>query len=80
MRTELLRAGLKPRVAGCMAERLTERLSLVQLRKLGRAAQVARKDVGAMSVDELLGRVRGIGDPEIVAVVTRAGVGCWVAG
>ncbi|SFS04132.1 hypothetical protein [Sphingomonas jatrophae] len=80
VRSELLRAGVQPRMAGCMAERLSDRLSIMQLRKLGRAAQITQRRVGAMTVDELIGRVRGIGDPEIVEVVTRAGVGCFIAG
>ena len=76
---ELLRAGLKPRMARCMADRLTDRLSTSELRQLGRAAKTPRKDVGGMSIRELTDRLSAIGDPHIVSVVTSAGIGCAIA-
>lgn len=76
---ELLRAGIKPRMANCLADRLSERLSVSELRQLGRAAKLPRKDVGAMSIGELADRLRAIGDPHIVSVVTSAGIGCAIA-
>jgi hypothetical protein len=76
---ELLRAGIKPRMASCLADRLSDRLSVSELRQLGRAAKLPRKDVGAMSIGELADRLRAIGDPHIVSVVTSAGIGCAIA-
>jgi hypothetical protein len=76
---ELLRAGIKPRLANCLADRLSDRLSVSELRQLGRAAKLPRKDVGAMSIGELADRLRAIGDPHIVSVVTSAGIGCAIA-
>ena len=80
VRQRLIEAGLKPRMAQCMAERLTDRLSIGQLRELGRAARLPGRDVGNMTVDELVYRLRAVGDPQIVKVVTRSGIGCVIAG
>ncbi|RYD60595.1 MAG: hypothetical protein EOP58_16115 [Sphingomonadales bacterium] len=80
IRTRLVEAGVKPRMAQCMAERLTDRLSLAQLRELNRMVGLVRKDAGAMTVNEIVDRLRATGDPRIVEVVTRAGVGCFIAG
>ena len=80
VRQRLIEAGLKPRMAQCMAERLTDKLSIGQLQALGRAAKLPGRDVGNMTVDELVYRLRAVGDPQIVKVVTRAGVGCLIAG
>ena len=33
-----------------------------------------------MSIDELVHRLRALDDPQIVEVVTRAGIGCAIAG
>ena len=76
---ELLRAGIKPRLANCLADRLSDRLSVSELRQLGRAAKLPRKDVGAMTIGELADRLRAVGDPHIVSVVTSAGIGCAIA-
>ena len=79
VRSELLTAGLKPRLANCLADRLVDRLSIAELRQLGRAAKLPRKDVGAMSINELADRLAAVGDPHIVSVVTSAGLGCAIA-
>jgi hypothetical protein len=80
VRERLIAAGLKPRVADCMAQRLVSRLSEDQLRALGRAAGLAEgRRIEDMSVGELVDRVSAVGDPHIVKVVTRAGIGCAIA-
>ena len=76
VRTKLIEAGIKPPVAGCMAERMVDKLSLAQLRRLGGLAQ---HDLRGMSVDELVHRLRALEDPEIVSVVLKAGIGCSIA-
>lgn len=78
VKTALLEAGLSEPLSACMAERMTDRLSIAQLQKLAAAGRGAGP-VGQMSLSELASRVRGIGDPEIVSVVTSAGVGCAIA-
>jgi len=80
VRNALLDAGLSHRMAECMAERMVDRLSIPQLRRLNSLAKLPKKDVGNMTVDEFLYRTRALEDPEIFAVVSRAGLGCAIAG
>lgn len=80
VRDKLIEVGIAPRVAGCMAEHMVDRLSLDQLRRLQSLGGLARHDVGGMSVDELVHRLRALQDPEIVSVVLKAGIGCSIAG
>jgi hypothetical protein len=80
VRDRLIAAGLKPRLATCMAEKLVRHLSTDELRRLGHAARLADgRKIGDMSVHELVERVSAIDDPHIVKVVTRAGIGCAIA-
>jgi hypothetical protein len=77
----LVAAGLKPPVAACMAQALVRKLSPEELRRLGQAAQLADgRRIGDMTVAELADRLSAVGDPHIVEVVTRAGIGCAIAG
>ncbi len=80
VRAKLIEAGLRPPVAGCMAGRMVDRLSLVQLKRLQSLSGLARKDMRGMSVDELVYRLRALNDPEMIAVVLKAGIGCSIAG
>lgn len=81
VRHRLIAAGLKPPVAACMAEKLVRKLSPEELRRLGHAAQLAEgRRIDDMTVRELVDRVAAVGDPHIVEVVTRAGIGCAIAG
>jgi hypothetical protein len=77
--SSLVNAGLSRPVAGCMAERMVDRLSGEQLRSLGRLSGL-RGNVGNMRVDEFLRRAGMLVDPEVYAVITRAGLGCAIAG
>jgi len=79
VRSKLIEAGLRPPVAACMAERMVDRLSIAQLRRLQSLAGVSRRDPRGMSIDELAYRLRALRDPEIVAVVLKAGIGCSIA-
>jgi len=79
VRSKLIEAGLRPPVASCMAERMVDRLSLVQLKRLQSLGGLGKHDVRGMSVDELVYRLRALNDPEIVAVVLKAGIGCSIA-
>lgn len=79
VREALLRAGLPPRMASCMADRLVERLSNDELRQLAHVAKLPRQDVGGMSIRDIEERVSAIGDPHIVKVVTKSGIGCAIA-
>jgi hypothetical protein len=80
VRTSLVDAGLSPRMAGCMADRMVDRLSRRQLESLGRLAGLRGRDVGAMSIEQFLRRSQALLDPEIYTVLTGAGLGCALAG
>lgn len=79
VRTALLDAGLSQPVASCMADRMVDRLSLLQLRRLQSLSSLKGVRVGDLTVSELLRRVRALGDPEILTVVSTAGLGCAIA-
>lgn len=76
LRSGLEEAGLSPRMAGCMAERMADRLSLMQLRKLQSLASLRKSHSGKMSMDQLLHKVRALQDPEIFAVTSRSALAC----
>lgn len=79
VRSKLIEIGIRPPVAACMAERMTDRLSIAQLRKLQSVGGLAKRDVSGMSIDELARRLRAFEDPELVSVVLRSGIGCAIA-
>ena len=76
VRSGLMEAGLSPRMAGCMAERMADRLSLGQLRQLQSIASLRKSHMGKMSMDELLHKVRALEDPEIFLVTSKAAIHC----
>lgn len=74
LRTGLIDAGLPRPLAACMAERMVDRLSLPQLMRIADLPKARR----AESVDQLLRRLRALGDPEIVAVASSSAALCAV--
>jgi len=76
VRESLIKAGLGPRMAQCMAERMADRLSIAQLRRLRDLSRVPGQDLRALSLDELAYKVRALDDPEIFTVVSHAGIHC----
>jgi hypothetical protein len=72
LRAGVVNAGLSPPLAACMAERMVDRLSLMQLRRLGDLPRAR----GAVSLAEFLHRVRALGDPEVLSVSTSAAAVC----
>jgi hypothetical protein len=72
LRAGLVNAGLRPPLAACMAERTVDRLSLMQLRRLGDLPRARQ----AVSVAEFLHRVRALGDPEVLSVSASAAAVC----
>lgn len=79
VRTALLNAGLSRPVSTCMAQRMVDRLSLGQLQKLSRLSALRDTQISNLTVGEFLKKTRALGDPEIFAVVTTAGLGCAIA-
>ncbi len=77
VRSALTGAGVKPPIAACMADRMVDRLSLMQLRRLGRLGKV--KDAARdETLDQFLKRTKALQDPEILAVVSTSGAICWI--
>lgn len=76
LRAGLVNAGLSPPMAACMAERMVDRLSLAQLRRIG-DLPYARDE---RTVAEFLHRVRVLGDTEILTVSSAAAAVCAVRG
>lgn len=78
LRTGLIDAGLSKPVATCMAERMVDRLSLVQLRRLGSLATLRDERMQELSTDQFLHKVRALKDPEIMTVSTTSLAICAV--
>ncbi len=78
VRTALMDAGLSQPIAACMADRMVDRLSLIQLNRLSGLKKLREKDVRKLSIDEFLRRTRSLQDPEILSVVTSSGLICAV--
>jgi hypothetical protein len=76
IRLALTNAGLPPPVAGCMADRMVDKLSLWQLNKLRGLGKLKGKKVREISVEEFVKRTKALQDPEILGVVASSGVIC----
>jgi type IV pilus biogenesis protein CpaD/CtpE len=79
IRTALTNAGLPKPIAGCMAGRMADRLSLMQLNKLRGLQKLQDKNVRKISIDEFVKRTRALQDPEILGVVSSSGVICAIS-
>lgn len=78
IRTTLIDAGLSQPIAACMADRMVDRLSLVQLNKLNGLKKLRGQDMRKVTVEEFLRRTRSLQDPEILGVATSSGLICAV--
>ena len=78
VRTALMDAGLSQPIAACMADRMVDRLSLIQLNKLNGLKKLRGQDVRKITVEEFLRRTRALQDPEILGVTTSSGLICAV--
>ena len=78
IRTALMDAGLSQPIAACMADRMVDRLSLVQLNKLNGLKKLRGQDMRKVTVEEFLRRTRSLQDPEILSVTTSSGLICAV--
>lgn len=76
LRNRLIEAGLSPRMATCMAGRMVDRLSLSQLRKLQSLASLRKTDMGEVTADHFLHKIRALEDPEIFLVTSKAAISC----
>ena len=78
VRTALMDAGLSRPIAACMADRMVDRLSLVQLNKLSGLKKLRGQDMRRVTVADFLKRTRSLQDPEILGVVSSSGLICAV--
>ena len=74
LRTGLRNAGLSEAMSACMAERMVDRLSLIQLRRMGDLPRAS----SSVSVGEFMHRVRALGDPQILGVTSSSAALCAV--
>jgi hypothetical protein len=74
LRTGLMNAGLSQAMASCMAERMVDRLSLMQLRRIGDLPRASSSG----SVSEFMHRIRSLGDPQILSVSSSSAALCAV--
>ncbi|BDI60581.1 hypothetical protein [Qipengyuania nanhaisediminis] len=74
----LLGNGVPADMAGCMAPRLTDRLSIVQLRRLERMAPQEGEPAIPPSTDAALERLRRVDDQQAVEQLVRVAAGCGV--
>ncbi len=73
-------AGLSRSMAGCVADRMVDRLSSSQLNSLARLGRGAGRNARDMTIDQFLRHYRAALDPQVYEVITRAGIGCAIAG
>ena len=80
LRTGLVSAGLPQKQSACMAQRMVDKLSLLQLRRISSIQNFGKDKVREMSVNRFMHNIRSLQDPEIVSVTTRAALGCAISG
>lgn len=78
VRTALMDAGLSQPIAACMADRIVDRLSLIQLNKLSGLKKLRGQDMRKITVEDFLKRTRSLQDPEILGVVSASGLICAI--
>lgn len=74
----LLRAGLDQRTSSCMAERMVDRLTIGQLRKLEGLKARKGEPVRPTTLKGYVDRVRRVGDAEVLAVTSSSAALCAV--
>ena len=74
----LLNNGVPMPMAGCMAPRLTDRLTIDQLRNLEKMAPEKGESTFPMGPNEALTRLRRVGDDEAVEQLVRVAAGCGI--
>lgn len=72
----LERAGLSTPMSACVATRMTDQLSLVQLRRIGALGNLRDDAAAGMSLDRFLYNIRSLGDPEILTVASTSAAAC----
>ena len=63
-------------MAACMAEKMVDRLSLAQLRRIQSLASLRKSHIEDMTIDRFLYKLRALEDPEIFTVTSKAAIVC----
>ena len=72
----LLEAGLDQRNSSCMAERMVDRLTIAQLRKLEALRGRPGEPKKPRTLRQFVERVRAVGDAEVLAVTSSSAALC----
>ncbi|QZH75096.1 MAG: hypothetical protein JY451_00165 [Erythrobacter sp.] len=75
VKSALVDAGLGDENATCMADRMVDRLTIAQLRKL-EELRTPSHSAREASLQDYLERVRRVGDAEVIAVTTSSAALC----
>jgi hypothetical protein len=78
LRAGLVEAGLPSAQAACMAQRMADRLSLLQLKRLASLSGLKEKELGAMTQAQFLHHVRALNDGEILTVSLSGAAVCFL--
>ncbi len=78
VQSALSEAGLSDRNADCMAERMVDRLTIAQLKKLEQLKARSGERPRPVTIPEYVERVRRVGDAEVVAVTGSSAALCAV--
>lgn len=76
--SKLVAYGVPEPQAVCVGDRLEDRLSVSQLRRIGDIAKRSRDDTGRVTIAQFAAALNRPGDEELVAEVLRAGLGCMI--
>ncbi|WP_156255579.1 hypothetical protein [Sandarakinorhabdus oryzae] len=76
--SNLTQLGVPPGQAQCMGQRLGQRLSFGQLRRLQELTSIRAERLQRMSIREIANKLSDERDPGLVAEFLRAGVGCLI--
>ena len=79
LRTGLMNAGLGANQSACMADRMVDKLSLIQLRRIASLRNFGKERIGDMTVDRFMHNIRSLEDTEILTVTTRAALSCAIS-
>lgn len=73
---ELTEAGVPARMASCMAAQWSDKLSIDQIRGIGRFAAEVRAERETLTIGRLVQHVRDWNDPQALGVVTSSAASC----
>ena len=76
----LIDAGLPRGLSSCMANRLSENLSVTQLRRVADFADGFEGRVEDMTIGEIGRKFRPLGDAALITTIGRAAAGCAISG